>query len=454
MRTLKQFTDEINKCVLCGTCRSVCPTFGVVNREPASARGKVALCGAFLNKEIGLSDGFIKQMNECVQCMACRTACPNDVNVPDIILAARAKIAKEKGLPFAKSFILKNILDSERLMPTAMKFASKLQGLLFKGVPEESGLHRRFSLPLIDERRLVPPLADRFFLEEQRARGKGEIASALPRNDITPNPELRTLNSKPRVGFFAGCLINYMLPNIGEASLKVLEKAGASVIIPYDQHCCGMPALGMGDVETAKSLVIKNLEAFEQYDMDYITTACATCGDGLKRRFKELLSDEGEDVRKRVERFAGKVRDITELLVNELRIQNSEFNRKSKIVNSKSEIVTYHDPCHLRRGQGIADVPREIIEISGAKLKEMSHPCRCCGLGGTFNITNYDFSMAINRDKAEDIKNTGADIVATACPGCIIQMKDGLHQLGADTKVVHVVELLASHLTSPLRGED
>ena len=430
MKNLKQLTDEINKCVLCGTCRSVCPTFGVIQREPASARGKVSLCDALLKNELELSDGFIKYMNECVQCMACQKACPNDVKVPDIILAARAEIVKEKGLPFAKSFILENILNSERLMPAAMKFASKLQGLLFRGVPEESGLHRRFPLPFIDERRLVPPLAERFFLEKQEARSKRQE---------------KPHTSQPRVGFFAGCLINYMLPNIGQASLKILEKAGASVIVPLDQHCCGMPALGMGDVETAKSLALKNLEAFENYELDYITTACATCGDGLKRRFKELLSDEGEDMQKRVERFAGKVRDITELLTNEFRIQDSEFRIKSQIVNRQSQIVTYHDPCHLRRGQDIADEPRELIEMSGAKLKEMSHPCRCCGLGGSFNITDYDFSMEINRSKAEDIKNTGADIVATACPGCMIQIKDGLHQLGENTKVVHVVELLVDN---------
>ncbi|MBI3399738.1 MAG: (Fe-S)-binding protein, partial [Deltaproteobacteria bacterium] len=287
MKTLKQFADEINKCVLCGTCRGVCPTFDVVQREPASARGKVALCGAYLNKEIELSDVFIRQMNECVQCMACQTACPNDVNVPDIILAARAEIAKKNGLPFAKSFIFKNILNSERLMPAAMKFASKLQGLLFKGVPEESGLHRRFPLPLIDEMRLVPQLADRFFLD---VVADSSASLATPTGHPTKGWVGQT--TQPRIGFFAGCLINYMLPNIGEASLKVLEKAGASIVVPLDQHCCGMPALGNGDIETAKSLALKNLEVFEKYELDYITTACATCGDGLKRRFKELLGDE------------------------------------------------------------------------------------------------------------------------------------------------------------------
>src|SRR3989338_6522324 len=334
MKTLEQFSQEINKCVLCGTCRSVCPTFGVVQREPASARGKVALCSAFLHNEISLSEGFIKQMNECVQCMACHKACPNDVNVPDIILAARAEIAKEQGLPLAKSFVLKSILDSERIMPIAMKFASKLQGVLFKGVPEESGLHRRFPLPLIDERRLVPPLAERFFLEGRKLTKAKEGNGEAEKRGKNLSPTRPFADSPIRIGFFAGCLINYMLPNIGEASLKVLEKADASVVVPLDQHCCGMPALGNGDIETAKSLALKNLEVFEKYELDYITTACATCGDGLKRRFKELLSDEGEDVRKRVERFADKVRDITGLLVNDFGFRISDFGfSKSQISN-------------------------------------------------------------------------------------------------------------------------
>ena len=435
MKTLKQFTDEINKCVLCGTCRGVCPTFDVARREPASARGKVALCDALLKKEINISEGFIKHMTECVQCMACYESCPNDVNVPDIILAARTEIVKENGLPFIKSLTLRNFLDSERLMPAVMKFASNLQGLFFKGVPEESGLHRRFPLPLVDERQLIPPLAEKFFLEV-----RGERSDVRSQKN---NSQFTVHSSRPRVGFFAGCLINYMLPNIGEASLKLIEKAGASVIVPLDQHCCGMPALGMGDVETAKSLALKNLEAFEQYELDYITTACATCGDGLRRRFKELLGDEYPE---RVNAFCSKVRDITELLVRELRVGSGEWRKGYTSLGSKlsalGSVITYHDPCHLNRGQGIKDAPRELIEISGARFKEMGHPCRCCGLGGSFNITDYDFSMEIARSKAEDIKNTGADIVATACPGCMIQIKDGLHQIGVKAKVLHVVELL------------
>ena len=197
MKTLKQFTDEINKCVLCGTCRGVCPTFDVARREPASARGKVALCDALLKKEINISEGFIKHMTECVQCMACYESCPNDVNVPDIILAARTEIVKENGLPFIKSLTLRNFLDSERLMPAVMKFASNLQGLFFKGVPEESGLHRRFPLPLIDERRLMPPLADTFFLE-RRALTVEKGRKGEREKDFVPHSPLHRFSDSSR----------------------------------------------------------------------------------------------------------------------------------------------------------------------------------------------------------------------------------------------------------------
>ncbi|MEK6560598.1 MAG: heterodisulfide reductase-related iron-sulfur binding cluster, partial [Nitrospirota bacterium] len=247
-----------------------------------------------------------------------------------------------------------------------------------------------------------------------------------------------------KVGFFAGCLINYVMPDIGLASLKVLEKAGADVIVPHGQTCCGMPAISMGDFEDAKALALKNLEVFEAHDLDFITTSCATCTDGLKRKFRQLLEDEGPEMKKRVDVFCGKVRDITDLLVNELKLTAVMSDLKT---SEGGAVVTYHDPCHLRRGLGIKDEPRELIEIAGFRIKEMKHPCRCCGLGGSFSITNYELSTEINMLKAEDIKGTGAEIVATACPGCMVQLRDGLHKIDARVDVKHVVELLAEKMS-------
>ncbi|MBI5681809.1 MAG: (Fe-S)-binding protein [Deltaproteobacteria bacterium] len=423
LSSLSTLYSLLSNCVLCGTCRSVCPTFDVVKMEQASPRGKTALCKALLNNEIGLSERFIKHINECVLCGACRESCPNDVPVPEIVITARGEAFKNGKIDFTRTAISK-FFGSEKAGNTFVKFASKIQNLFFKRVPEESGLHRRFPLPFIGKNRLMPQLAKEFFLEVRSQ--KSEVRSKKDK-------------SQHCIGFFAGCLINYIYPHIGEASLSVLERIGASVIVPLDQACCGMPAVGAGDIETAKKLAIKNLLAFERYELDYITTACATCGEGLKRRFKELLADEGDGMQQRVERFAHKVKDITELLANEVGVKYFT----SHLPPPTSQIVTYHDPCHLSRGQGIKDEPRELIEFSGYRFKEMSHPCKCCGLGGSFNITNYEFSMEINRKKAMDIKNTGAQIAATSCPGCIMQIKDGLHKIGAKTKVVHVVELLA-----------
>jgi len=190
-------------------------------------------------------------------------------------------------------------------------------------------------------------------------------------------------------------------------------------------------------------LALINLEVFEAHDLDFITTSCATCTDGLKNKFRKLLEDEGPEMKRRVDVFCGKVRDITDLLVNELKLPASMSDLK---VSEDGAVVTYHDPCHLRRGLGIKDEPRELIETAGFRIKEMKHPCRCCGLGGSFSITNYDLSSEINMLKAEDIKGTGAEIAATACPGCMVQLRDGLHKIDARVEVKHIVELLADRM--------
>jgi len=446
MKKLANYGSELSQCVRCGACRSVCPTLNVLRRETASARGKLSLVNAYLAGEIGLSDTFVKHISECVLCGACRQSCPNNIPVPDIIMAARAEVVRDRGIPFLTSAIMKGLRESESFIGKTLKIASVAQRFVFKEVPGERGMQSRFPLPYIQDERLVPPLAKRFFLDMVE-EGLENVAPTFMVGKLWGmNPHATAGRDKAfsgekniKVGFFAGCLINYVMPDIGLASLKVLEKAGATVFVPSGQTCCGMPALSIGDVEDAKSLALKNLEVFESYDLDFITTACATCTDGLKSRFKELLQDEGPEIKRRVESFSIKVRDITDLLVNELKLTASMLDYKP---STNGTVVTYHDPCHLRRGLGIKDEPRELIEIAGFRRKEMRHPCRCCGLGGSFSITNYGLSMEINRSKAEDIKTTGAEIAATACPGCMVQLRDGLHKVGAKVEVKHIVELL------------
>lgn len=430
MDRLELLKEDIGKCVRCGTCRSICPVLRVSGREGGSARGKLTLIKAYLDGTIGLDEEYIKAIKECTLCMSCRDSCPNGVRTTGIIQAARVDAARKQGLPFIASLVLKNIIDSTTLMPLAMKLAARLQGAFFKDTLAETGLIARFSLPLIGQGRLVPQLAKTFFLELP------DVRALSPENkDKAVRPSAATT-----VAFYAGCGINYLMPEVGVASLDVLRRAGAKTVVPGGQVCCGMPLWSMGDASTARNLAIKNIETFEAIDCDYIVTSCATCTYGLKKMFKEILSDAEPQLRSRVEAFAAKVIDITALLAGKLRAANMEGKGNDK---GRRTTVTYHDPCHLNRGLGVRNEPREMLaKNKSLALKEMRFPCSCCGLGGGLAYSNYEMSMDVMKRKAESVRDSGAEVVATACPGCIVQLRDGLHRHGVKADVKHVVELL------------
>jgi glycolate oxidase iron-sulfur subunit len=354
------------------------------------------------------------------------------VDVPALIIAARSGYIAKSGLSPWASIVIKKVMSSERLRPLSMKIASKLQGLIFKGSDVEHALVSRFSLPLVGGGRLIPDLPKVFFMDRLEVKQLS--------NDSVVDEE------KPKVAFFSGCGVNYLLPDIGCATLRVLERSGTSVVIPKAQSCCGIPALAVGDLKTAKAHALRNIKVFEDIDCDYIVTSCATCGHALKNVFKELLCSDGDmdsEMARRVDAFAAKVRDITEFLGpdGDLPCKDVSAAERPQLTQDGKK-VTYHDPCHLRRYQGVSEAPRQLLESSGLELVGMKHPCKCCGLGGGLAFSNYELSIEIARIKAEGVRGSGADIVATACPGCIIQLKDALHHYGVDALVVHVVELL------------
>jgi glycolate oxidase iron-sulfur subunit len=422
MKKLLELRSEIDKCVRCGTCRSTCPTFKVIGRETSCARGRVTLISEYMNGGVGLTETFLKHLKECTLCGACRSKCPNGVDTVAIFAAARRDVTEKQGVPFAASVIFKNLLASGGIMSLGLKLATRFQGLFFRDASAGVGLLSRFSLPLVGSGRLVPPLAGTPFLDLP------EVKSADGQADKK--------KGGPSVAFYAGCGINYLMPEVGLKSLEAVRRAGASVSVPQGQACCGMPAYAMGDIATARSMALKNLEVFEAAGADFIVTSCATCGHGLKSLMVDLLSDD-PGLKARAEKIAAKTRDISELLVKELGF-------KAKGRGGERRVVTYHDPCHLGRAQGLREEPRELLKMGpGVVLKEMKNPCLCCGLGGGLMYNNYELSMEIAAKKAENIKRSGAQFVATACPGCIVQLRDGLHRSGVDVKVCHVVELLS-----------
>ena len=246
--------------------------------------------------------------------------------------------------------------------------------------------------------------------------------------------QLQCWGTRATVAFFTGCTINYMYPEIGEAVLQVLKKNNINVVIPVSQHCCGLVAYGNGDTTTAVELARATVDLFSMDGIDAILTACGSCGSALRMEYKELLENE-PGYPEKVEKFSAKTVDFSEYMI------------KMGIMGELSPVnrtVTYHESCHLTRGQGIKTQPRQLMKsIPGVVLREMKEPGRCCGMAGSFSLTHYDLSRKINQRKIDDIASTCADTLVTGCVGCMMHIRDGIHQNGLNVEVVHTAQLLA-----------
>ncbi|BCV22927.1 (Fe-S)-binding protein [Moorella sp. Hama-1] len=415
--------EEMVKCMKCGNCQAVCPLYKETLREAAVARGKVQLTYAYLHGEIPASHSLAEKLLFCLTCMACVANCPSGVRVDQVVLAARAAMVREKGLPWLKKVIFQG-LKRPWLFDTALKTGRHFQSLALRYRPEIQRCHPRFPIGL-ELRRVLPPLAKRTLKEEFPVVNR----PAQPR---------------ARAAFFTGCLENYIYTDIGRAVVNVLLANDIEVIIPREQHCCGIPTLVHGDVATAQEMAVSNLQIFQGYKFDYLVTACATCGEAWKEFYPRLLDKDPQGAAAR--EMAGRTRDINELLVE------IDYRRPE---GSLPLQVTYHDPCHLVRGQGISRQPRQILRsIPGVELIEMKNADRCCGSAGSFSLTNYDMSMQVQAHKVAAIKATGAGTVVTSCPACRMQLEDGLAQAGLPPRVLHVVQVLEqAYGLQEVRGE-
>lgn len=414
LKKLESYREEIEQCVKCGACRAHCPVFGAEKHEGRVARGKVALAGALLDGEIDLERKLLEDMSQCLLCGSCYAQCPNKVPTEEIVAAARREIAEQKGLStFAKG--VTTVLKNQPLMNALAKTGGTLSSLLFKKLPENSGLRLRFPAPFITSDRTLPPIAPKPFREQHPEVIEGRAG-------------------QPTVAFFTGCGINYMYPGIGNAFLRALNFLGVTVVIPADQGCCGLPAVSAGSADVVEDLAARNLRALTARPVDYVVTACASCNAGLGKIYADLGGDYAA--------LAEKTRDVFVFLVEQgLPEKLAQLSEPSEKIR-----VTYHDPCHLRT-RGITEAPREILKaLPQVDFVEMEAAGTCCGLGGTYSVYHYDTSKIIGAKKAGHIVESGASLVATDCPGCIMQLQDSLNHAGQDVRVGHILDLLLEAL--------
>jgi glycolate oxidase iron-sulfur subunit len=412
-KSLKDFETAIGACVKCGVCQAHCPVYREKRREGTVARGKIALAAALLDGSVGLEPQLQHDIGMCLMCGSCVASCPNKVPTHEIVGAVRRRITEKKGLPLIGKGV-SAVTGSRLLMKTLSKGGALLSPLFFEKIPDTSGLRLRFPAPAM-KGRTVPRIAFRNLFDRVPEFIQGRA-------------------DKPVVGFFAGCSITYAYPEIGEAMIDILKQRGYSVFLPRRQQCCGIPALSSGNGGLVEELARVNAEAFAKRDLHCIITACASCNGGVGEYYRTLKAD--------LQDFTDKVMDF------------SVFLRQEGFVDELAGMekwperlkVTYHDPCHLKN-QGITREPRELLQaMPNVEFVEMEGAADCCGLGGTFSVYHYQCSRAIGARKIPGLAASGASQVATACPGCIMQLQDSINHAGIQVKAVHILDLLTSAL--------
>jgi glycolate oxidase iron-sulfur subunit len=420
------FGEPAARCVKCGTCMTECPVFALVRKEGHSPRGKLALIEAASQGALAESGAYRRCIETCLLCGACQDACPNGVRTAEAFLRAREHLARERGIAPGRSFVLRHLLRAARSFRLAMKTGWAFQQLAFSHLPADSGLRRRIPLPMIPSERLVPALSRYSFTE---------VFDGLVRE-----------GDGPRVGIFAGCMINYLYPGIGEGVVRILGMLDATVVVPPGQGCCGMPALAGGARATVVELARRNLEAFEGHRLEAIVTGCASCGENIKSNYRALLAESGVS-HERAEAFVSRLQDAGEFFS---RMGIGGYMRRDDRRGGKVTPVTYHHPCHLGRLQGVRSEPIELLRsLPGVTFVPMADAERCCGMGGSFSLDHYDLAKGINDAKVRAIRDSGVPVVVTSCPACILHIRDGLRRHGVrGVEVVHLAEFIARSLSS------
>jgi glycolate oxidase iron-sulfur subunit len=411
----------VQQCMHCGLCLPTCPTYDATKIERHSPRGRIALMRAIADGELEASRIFGEEMYFCLGCLACASACPAGVDYAELFEMARAEVEANQLLDspkrnFIRAFVLRWLfLDLHRLQLAGLGMRL-YQQLGLQALLRASGLLRLLPQRLRELEAMTPDVQSRF--------------SADLIAPITPALGHR----KYRVAMLVGCAQDLLFSDVNRDTVEVLARHRCEVVTPPAQSCCGSLYAHNGEWELAKELARKQLEQFPPDQFDAIISNAGGCGSHLKH-YRKLLADDPV-WRERAELWDRKVKDIHEWL--------AEIGLQPPRTDLPPQVVTYHESCHLSHGQKIAAQPRQLLRsIPNLRLVELPESAWCCGSAGIYNLIQPEMAGQLLERKIKHIRSTGATVVATGNPGCLLQLVNGAKQQGLHLRIVHPITLLA-----------
>lgn len=404
--------DDYIKCVHCGLCLNACPTYRELHWEADSPRGRIYQMIQVDQGRMGITPAFVEHIDLCLDCRACETACPSGVEYGKLVEAARGQIEANYRRPFferlGRDLLYRRLLRSPllmRLMGIALVFY-QTSGL--KDMVRRSGLLEDMGLAGVEA--LAPEAETPFFFDQ--------IGRTFPARG----------QKRFRVAMLAGCLANVTHARMNQATVDVLTANGCEVVIPKGQGCCGALHVHAGMRREARELARKNLDVFLSEPFDALISNAAGCGSVLKE-YSHLLEDDP-----RAAAFVAKMQDATEFLAKVGLTQP---------LGEVRAVATYQDPCHLGHAQKVRAAPRKLIrQVPGLEFRELPRTEICCGSAGVYNILHNELALQLLSNKMSDARSTGAEIIVTANPGCLLQLRAGVRLHGTGQRVLHVMELL------------
>lgn len=421
MKEPLDFKAISEECVKCGKCIPVCTIHQVSPDETTSPRGFLHLLGALKEGELPLDKEAKRIFESCFLCTNCVSVCPSSLPTDWMIEKARVEVAEKFGIAWYKRVFFW-LLKHRAVMDFLSRIGYVVKTCAFKEAPQKGGMLSRFSLPMVKKDRLLPSPKAKSFLNTY--------------------PERMPFGGDREVAVFIGCMANYVYTEVGDSLLYILKKLGISALIPKDQLCCGAPSWFTGDAKTTEWLIKYNIEYFELFidNVEAILVPEATCSSMIIHDWERVLAGQ-EEWQKRAKRITGKTFIATKWLYD-----NTDLKTRVSEVTENATRVTYHDPCHARKTQGVWKEPRALLQ-KGYELVEMSDPNRCCGFGGvTMQSERFHLAEAAGAPKADMIAQTGAQIVAAECSACRVQLSEALNKGQVECRFSHPLELIAHNL--------